>query len=153
MSEPSFSQMASRRYPNLLQYLMTVSIRTRNSGTSWVKTVFFLFCDLHFFNWPPFWATWFLSSLIPSDKVFPKLYLEQVTFILSTKSVFGLPGGSISKKSAYNAGDLGSIPGSGRFFGEGYGNPLQSVPGEFHGQRSLVGYSPWVRKNQTQLSN
>ena len=25
------------------------------------------------------------------------------------------------------------------------------LPGEFHGQRSLVGYSPWVAKNQTQL--
>ena len=28
-------------------------------------------------------------------------------------------------KSAYNAGDLGSIPGLGRSPGEGYGNPLQ----------------------------
>ena len=29
------------------------------------------------------------------------------------------------KESACNAGDLGSIPGSGRFLGEGNGNPLQ----------------------------
>ena len=29
------------------------------------------------------------------------------------------------KVSAYNVGDLGSIPGSGRFSGEGNGNPLQ----------------------------
>ena len=29
------------------------------------------------------------------------------------------------KASAYNAGDLGSIPGSGRSPGEGNGNPLQ----------------------------
>ena len=35
------------------------------------------------------------------------------------------PGGSDSKASAYNAGDLGSIPGSGRPPGEGNGNPLQ----------------------------
>ena len=35
------------------------------------------------------------------------------------------PGGSDSKASAYNAGDLGSIPGSGRSSGEGNGNPLQ----------------------------
>ena len=27
------------------------------------------------------------------------------------------------------------------------------LPGEFHGQRSLVGYSPWVAKRWTQLSN
>ena len=37
----------------------------------------------------------------------------------------GLPGSSDGKASAYNAGDLGSIPGSGRFPGEGKGNPLQ----------------------------
>ena len=35
------------------------------------------------------------------------------------------PGGSHGKVSAYNAGDLGSIPGSGRSPGEGNGNPLQ----------------------------
>ena len=34
-------------------------------------------------------------------------------------------GGSDGKVSVYNAGDLGSIPGSGRFPGEGNGNPLQ----------------------------
>ena len=35
------------------------------------------------------------------------------------------PGGSDGKVSVYNAGDLGSIPGSGRLPGEGNGNPLQ----------------------------
>ena len=35
------------------------------------------------------------------------------------------PGGSDGKASAYNAGDLGSIPGSGRSPGEGNGSPLQ----------------------------
>ena len=35
------------------------------------------------------------------------------------------PGGSDGKASAYNVGDLGSIPGSGRSPGEGNGNPLQ----------------------------
>ena len=39
--------------------------------------------------------------------------------------VFGFPGGSEVKASASNAGDLGSIPGSGRLPGEGNGNPLQ----------------------------
>jgi len=34
-------------------------------------------------------------------------------------------GGSESKESACNAGDLGSIPGLGRSPGEGNGNPLQ----------------------------
>ena len=46
-----------------------------------------------------------------------------------------------------NVGDLGSIPGLGRSPGEGHGNPLQySCLENPHGQRSLVGYSPWGRK-------
>ena len=56
-------------------------------------------------------------------------------------------GDSDGKESASNAGDLDSVPGSGRSSGEGNGNPLQySCPGESHGQRSLTGYSPWGRK-------
>ena len=35
------------------------------------------------------------------------------------------PCGSVSKESAYNAGDPASIPGLGRSAGEGNGNPLQ----------------------------
>ena len=35
------------------------------------------------------------------------------------------PGGSNGKVSAYNVGDLGLIPGSGRSSGEGNVNPLQ----------------------------
>ena len=37
----------------------------------------------------------------------------------------GFPGGLEGKASACNAGDLGSIPESGSFPGEGNGNPLQ----------------------------
>ena len=35
------------------------------------------------------------------------------------------PGGSDGKASVYNAGDPDSIPGLGRYPGEGNGNPLQ----------------------------
>ena len=58
------------------------------------------------------------------------------------------PGGSDSKASAYNAGDLGSIPGLGRSpREEPRGNPLQySCLENFHRRRSLVGYSPWSLK-------
>ena len=41
------------------------------------------------------------------------------------QDLWGFPGGSEVKASAHNAGDLGSIPGSGRSAGEGNGNPLQ----------------------------
>ena len=34
------------------------------------------------------------------------------------------PGGSVSKESACNVGDLGLIPGLGRLPAEGSGNPL-----------------------------
>ena len=55
-----------------------------------------------------------------------------------------LPGGSEVKMSAWNAGDLGLIPGSGRSPGEWKWQPTPVLlPGESHGGRSLVGYSPW----------
>jgi len=47
------------------------------------------------------------------------------------------------KNSACNVRDLDSIPGTGRRPGEGNGNPLVFLPGESHGQRSLVGYRSW----------
>ena len=37
----------------------------------------------------------------------------------------GFPGGSVVKNLSANAGDVGSIPGSGGSPGEGNGNPLQ----------------------------
>ena len=37
----------------------------------------------------------------------------------------GLPGGSDGKESVCNAGDTGSVPGSGRSLDGGHGNPLQ----------------------------
>ena len=43
----------------------------------------------------------------------------------SIKAALPLPAGSEVKASAWNAGDPGSIPGSGRSPGEGNGNPLQ----------------------------
>ena len=65
-----------------------------------------------------------------------------------TLSVSGcFPGGSDGKESACNAGDLGSIPGSGRSPGEGHDDPFQySCLENPHGQRSLEGYSLWGRK-------
>ena len=57
------------------------------------------------------------------------------------------PGGSDGKGSACNAGDPSLIPGLGRSPGEekGYPHP-EFLTGEFHGQRTLAGYSPWCCK-------
>ena len=53
----------------------------------------------------------------------------------------------VVKNLPANAGDIqdeDSILGSGRSPGGGNGNPLWSfLPGKFHGQKSLAGYSPW----------
>ena len=58
------------------------------------------------------------------------------------------PGGSDDKESACKDGHMGLMPGSGRFpwRREWVTTPV-FLPEEFHGQRSLVGYSPWVAKS------
>ena len=59
----------------------------------------------------------------------------------------GFPGGSDVKESSCNAGDLGLIPGLGRYPEGGHGSPLQYCCLENpHGQRSQAGYSPLGRK-------
>ena len=51
------------------------------------------------------------------------------------------PGGLDDKASAYNAGDPGLIPGSGRSSGEGNGKPTPVLlAGKSHGRRSVVDY-------------
>ena len=60
-----------------------------------------------------------------------------------TSPIQGFPGGSEVIASACNVGDLGSIPGSGRFPWRRKWLPTPVFsPGESHGWRSLVGYSP-----------
>ena len=65
-----------------------------------------------------------------------------------------LPGGSVSKESACNVADLGSIPGSGRSSGEENDNPLQ-----YSCLENSMDRGAWwatvhgVAKSWTQLSN
>ena len=113
-----------------------------------------------------------LQTVIRED-----IYMEQIQ---------AFPDSSVGEESICNAGDPGSISGSGRSTGEGVGYPLQyswtslvtqtvilsaiweawlqsldwedpleegmvnplqySCLENPHGQRSLVGYSPWSRK-------
>ena len=68
-----------------------------------------------------------------------------------------IPGGSESKESACDEGDPSSIPGLRRSLREGKRKTLEYswrrqwhatpvlLPGKSHGQRSLVGCSPWGR--------
>ena len=72
----------------------------------------------------------------------------------------GLPcwlSGRESTRDAEDPGDAGSIPGWGTSPGGGKQQPTPGfLPGEPHGQRSLVGYRPQGRKESDtteQLSN
>ena len=60
----------------------------------------------------------------------------------------------MAKESACNVGDLGSVPGSGRFPGEGIDNPLQysrmENPTNREAWRATV---HGMAKSQTQLNN
>ena len=75
----------------------------------------------------------FLQGIFPTQELNPGLlHCRWILYQLScqgspinTGQIKGFPGGSSVKKSACNAGDLGSIPGLGRFPGEGNGNSLQ----------------------------
>ena len=65
-----------------------------------------------------------------------------------TPVFFSFPGGSAGKESACSAGDLGSIPGLGRFPGEGKGYPLQCSGLENSMDRAVHG----AEKSWTRLS-
>ena len=56
-----------------------------------------------------------------SIHIYISIYRQYIAYIY-----IGFPGDSVVKNSTANAGDVGSIPGSGRSPGEGNGNPLQS---------------------------
>ena len=59
----------------------------------------------------------------------------------------GFLGGSDGKESTCNVGDPSSVLGLGRSPAGGHGNPLQySCLENPHGERNLVGYGPWGRK-------
>ena len=64
------------------------------------------------------------------------------------------PGSSADKESACNAADPGSIPGSGRFPGEGNGYPLQDsgLENSFHGLHSPRGCKEWFMSEPCSLS-
>ena len=67
-------------------------------------------------------------------------------FSLCVSVSIGFSGGSDGKESACNADvrDAGSISGLGRSLGKRMAPVF--LPGEFHGQRSLLGYSLWGHK-------
>ena len=55
----------------------------------------------------------------------PFFFFSLIHSIYTSLNLQGFPDSSVGKESVCSAGDLGSIPGSGRFAGEGIGYPLQ----------------------------
>ena len=69
-------------------------------------------------------------------------------------AVLGFPGGSVVKNPPVNAGNAGSIPGSGRSPGEGNGNPFQYLVWEMPQTEEPGGPQVHgVAKSRTRLSD
>ena len=68
---------------------------------------------------------------------------------------WSFPHGSDSKESAYNMGDPGLIPGTGRSPGEGNGNPLQysCLENPMEGEAWRAIYSPWGYRESDMTSH
>ena len=62
-------------------------------------------------------------------------------------SVYKLPYGSVGKVSACIAGDPGLVSGMERSLRRKWQPTPVLLPGKYHGQRSLVDYSPWGHKS------
>ena len=93
--------------------------------------------DLFIFRWlieqPSFW----IVNLFLTDLKYLPYYLD-------------FPGGSDDKESACNVGDLGCILGVRKIPWRREWQPTPVfLPGESHGQKSLVDNSPWGHKSQT----
>ena len=83
-------------------------------------------------------------------------FQHSLTYLKASYSPLGLRCSSDGKESACNAGDsrdTGQIPGWGRSpREENSKQPTPAfLPGEFHGPRSLVGYSPWDLKESDMI--
>ena len=80
--------------------------------------------------------------------------LQMVTAAMKLKDACSFLGGSDGKVSAFNVrsltrvSDPGSISGLGISPGRKWQPNPVLLPGKSHGQRSLVGYSPWAAKSQ-----
>ena len=98
-------------------------------------------------RWPKYWK--FSFSISPSNE-----YSGLISFRMGWLDLFsehlasamGFPGGSEVKASAWNAGDPGFNPWVGKIPWRRKWQPTPVLlPGESHGGRSLIGYSPWGR--------
>ena len=92
------------------------------------------------------WKKWeHPRSILPQHLNFPQVTLtcKHLSSFLHFYTV-AFPSGSVVKNLRAMQETLGLIPGLGRFpWRREWQHTPVLLPGEFHGQRSLVGYSPW----------
>ena len=88
------------------------------------------------------WNTLFINSCLFKVYSFIKVQLDALVKLSQVFSEAFLVGQRV-KNMPCNEEDLGLIPGLGRSPREVNDYSLQYSSGEFHGQRSLAGYSPW----------
>ena len=87
-----------------------------------------------------------VSELLVEEVIQVVQFVKPHTFIQAFKRQVALVVKNLPANMR-DATDTGSVPGWGRSPGEGNGKPLQySCLEKFRGERSLVGYSPWVQR-------
>ena len=126
------------------------------------KTVSSGFLIIHFVT-TIFWVSTYRSVMFPvlsalkknktkhSGPLFSLLdFLSRVPdlipFLSIKTALAGFLCGSDGQEPVCNEVDPGSSPAFGRFSWRRHWLPTPVLPGEFHGQRSMAGYSPWGRK-------
>ena len=109
------------------------------------------YCHPVYFIWAPL-ITQLIKNLPAMRETWFSFWVGKIPWRrdkLPTPVFLDFPCGSAGKKSACSAGDLGSIPGSGRSCGEGIGYPLQYSDLE----NSMDCIIHWVTKSRTHLSD
>ena len=108
-----------------LNYLLNGRAESRNQALKFLGLYFLFLKNLLLIGG---WLLWFLLYINMKVFIFSFLFFffEGLYYLTYSLDIcWGFPGGSDVKASASNAGDEGSIHGSGRSPGEGNGNPLQ----------------------------
>ena len=95
--------------------------------SDWTDSWFDLVWSVWSKNWTDSWFTMWYKFMLYSKviQLYINIYTYTFIYVCVCVYIYIFCGGSDGKKSGCNAGDLDSIPGSGRSPGEGSGNPLQ----------------------------
>ena len=109
----------------------------REEGSGWGTHVYLW--QIHFDIWQNQYNIVKLKNKIQLNKYSLRNFHIYNTVLLTMR----FPGGSVVKNLPVDAGETGSIPGSGRCPGGGHGNPIQYSCMENSRQRRLVSYNPW----------